>query len=882
MKRNGFQLSVLAAALCLSATGAYAAGLGKITVLSPLGQPLRAEIDVNASPDELVSMNARLASPDAFKQVGIEYVQSVSSVRFALDKRRDGQPFLRMTSDRPINDAFLDVLVELTWSAGRMVREYTVLLDPPESLSPAAPAPVTAPKAAKSAAVATPVAAPAREAAPATAPAPAASTTPAPAPAPAPVAQAAAGPENGTATRLVKSGDTLSKIAAATKPEGVSLDQMLVALLQGNQGAFDGGNMNRLRAGKILNVPSAEAVAAIAPSEARQVISTQARDFSAYRNRLAASVAATPPVKDVAKQQDQGKILPKVADKTAAPESGKDKLEVSRTETAKDAKAVQGRITALEEDLVARDRALKEAQGRVNELERNLSDLKKLAELKNRPAAELQTQAEAAKPAAEVKAPVVKAPEVKPAAPEPVTVKPLEPAPVEAPKVVEAPKPVEVPVAPPAVEPPKPAEPKPVVEAPQVAEPSFADDNPALVYGGGGLVALLLGYLGISALRRKRGDNGPPTVSRLSEGDLMANSVFGTTGGQSVDTSASIQTDFSQASLSALDADEGVDPVAEADVYMAYGRDAQAEEILLDALKSDPSRLAIYLKLLEIYSGNKNVPQFGKIATDLHGQTGGGGPEWEKAAAMGRAIDPANPLYSDASTVTPTEPEPMIPSTDAEPVITPLATSLPMDDTVTLPGQLAQLAAAAEQSAAKPANLGFDLDLGVPPIAAKETTEFTGLDLNLDHRPASQEHSTAVDALDIDLSMPDLPATPSLVSSSPVAASAPSGLDFEFDLDAPQALAASAVASAPAMDFSGINLDLVTAAPDAEEVVSIPPVAAPDDGDNADVTTKIELAQAYEEMGDREGARELLQEVLQEGSVRQQETARARLVALDA
>jgi pilus assembly protein FimV len=878
MKRNGFQLSVLAAALCLSATGALAAGLGKITVLSPLGQPLRAEIDVNASPDELVSMNARLASPEAFKQVGIEYVQSVSGVRFALDKRRDGQPFLRMTSDRPINDAFLDVLVELTWSAGRMVREYTVLLDPPESLSPAAPAPVTAPKASKPAAVAPSVAAPAREATPSPAPAPAPSTTPPPAPAPAPVAQAAAGPDSGTATRLVKSGDTLSRIASATKPEGVSLDQMLVALLQGNQGAFDGGNMNRLRAGRILNIPSAEAVAAVTPSEARQVISAQARDFSAYRNRLAASVAAAPPVKDVAKQQDQGKILPKVADKAAAPESGKDKLEVSRTETAKDAKAVQGRITALEEDLVARDRALKEAQGRVNELERNLSDLKKLAELKNRPAAELQKQAETAKPAAEVKAPEVKAPEVKPTAPEPVTVKPLEPAPVEAPKVVEAPKPV----APPAVEPPKVAEPTPVIEEPRVAEPSFADDNPALVYGGGGLVALLLGYLGISAMRRKRGDNGPPTVSRLSEGDLMANSVFGTTGGQSVDTSASIQTDFSQASLSALDADEGVDPVAEADVYMAYGRDAQAEEILLDALKSDPSRLAIYLKLLEIYSGNKNVPQFGKIATDLHGQTGGGGPEWEKAAAMGRAIDPANPLYSDASTITPTEPEPMIPSTDGEPEIAPLAASLPMDDTVTLPGQLAQLAAAAEQSAAKPANLGFDLDLGVPPIAAKELSEFTGLDLNLDTHSASPEHSPAGRALDIDLSMPDLPATPSPASSSPVAGSAPSGLDFEFDLDAPQALAASAVAAAPAMDFSGINLDLVTAAPAAEEVASIPPVITPDDGDNADVTTKIELAQAYEEMGDREGARELLQEVLQEGSARQQEAARARLVALDA
>jgi pilus assembly protein FimV len=895
MKRNGFRLSVLAAALCLSATGAYAAGLGKITVLSPLGQPLRAEIDVNASPDELVSMNARLASPDAFRQVGIEYVQSVSSVRFALDKRRDGQPFLRMTSDRPINDAFLDVLVELTWSSGRMVREYTVLLDPPEGLSPATPVPVAAPKTTKPAAAPV-VVAPAREATPAAAPAPAASTksAPATAPAPVPAAPSAAGAESGIATRLVKSGDTLSKIAAATKPEGVSLDQMLVALLQGNQGAFDGGNMNRLRAGKILTVPTAETVAAVVPSEARQVISAQARDFSSYRSRLAASVAATPPVKDMARQQDQGKIAPKVADKATTPESGKDKLEVSRTETAKDAKAVQGRITALEEDLVARDRALKEAHGRVAELERNLSDLKKLAELKNQPAAQLQKQAEAAKPAAvevkppEVKVPEVKVPEVKPeakpevkpevkpAAPEPVTVKPLEPV-----APVEAPKPADVPAVPPVVEPPPPA--KAAEPAPSAEEPSFADENPALVYGGGGLVALLLGYLGFSALRRKRGDNGPPTVSRLSEGDLMANSVFGTTGGQSVDTSASIQTDFSQASLSAIDTDEGVDPVAEADVYMAYGRDAQAEEILLDALKSDPSRLAIYLKLLEIYSGSKNLPQFGKIASDLHSQTGGAGPEWDKAAAMGRAIDPANSLYSDASAVATTEPEPMIPSTEVEPFVAPLSASLPMDNTVTLPGQLAQLAAAAEHPAATPANLGFDLDLGVPPVATKAAAEVTGVDLNLDTQSIGHEASPAVQDLDIDLSMPNLPGETAPASRLSVAdPAAPSGLDFEFDLDAPQALASSGVAAAPAMDFSGINLDLVTAAPAVDEVVVATPVTIADDGEDADVTTKIELAQAYEEMGDREGARELLQEVLQEGSVRQQETARARLAALDA
>jgi len=886
IKRNGFQLSALAAALCLSATGANAAGLGKITVFSPLGQPLRAEIDVNASREELVSMNARLASPEAFRQVGIEYVQGIASIRFAVDKRKDGQPYLRMTSDRPINEPFIDVLVELTWSSGRMVREYTVLLDPPESLTPVAPVAVAAPTATKPAPVQMPAAVPT----PAPAPAPIAeqpapvAEKPAPAPvaatekpAPAPAMEQAAAKGDEPASRLVKSGDTLTRIAAETKPAGISLDQMLVALLRSNEGAFDRGNMNRLRAGKILNIPSAEAAAAVAPAEARQVVVTQARDFNAYRAKLASAVAATPAKEEAAKQQDQGKIAPKVADKPAAAEPAKDKLEVSRTEAARNAKALQGRITALEEDLVARERALKEANSRVSDLERNLADLKKLAELKSQAGAQAQKQAEAAKPVVEAK----------PVQPEPVAAKPAEPTPVA--PVVEPPKAAEEPVVTPVAEAPKPAElpaeppaekpiAAPVVEAePAPVEASFIDENPALVYGGGGLVALLLGYLGLSAFRRKsRGDGGELTASRLSEGDLMANSVFGTTGGQAVDTSASIQTDFSQASLSAIDTDEGVDPVAEADVYMAYGRDAQAEEILVDALKTDPTRFAIYHKLLEIYSGHKNLGKFEKVATDLRGQTGGTGPDWDKAAAMGRAIDPGNALYAGGEMTAGQMQEPVVPEVetpsagfDAEPGR--------MENTVTMPGQLSQLAESAKPSAPPvPSNLGFDLDLGAPAAAAaafgrSETRPPAALDLDV----GAPTTASMLDTLDVDLSLPDVAEKPQAGGNGKSASS--SGLDFEFDLDAPSASSPAPGLKEPAVDFSGINLDLVTSSAPAMETAE--PVLA--EGENADVTTKLELAQAYEEMGDREGARELLEEVIQEGGAHQQELARAKLATLN-
>lgn len=920
-ERNIFQkfipVSALAATLCLSSAGASAAGLGKITVLSPLGQPLRAELDITASREELASMGAKLASAEAFKQAGIEYVPSMAGIRFAIDKRKDGRPFLRVSTDRPVNDPFLDILVELTWSSGRLVREYTMLLDPPEALSMSTRAAVAPPEAQRA-----PVAAPVAPAEPGSAaPEPAASKQPPSAPTPGKAEKAAADTSSQTGSRVVKTGDTLAKIAAATKPEGVSLDQMLVALFRNNESAFSGGNMNRLRAGRILSLPDAETVAAIAHADARKVVVTQANDFNSYRKRLAESVAAAPAVKEeAAKQAAEGKIAPKIEEKAAAPAPGKDKLEVSRTEAAKDAKAVQGRITALEEDLVARDRALKEASGRVAELEKNLADLKKLAELKSQSGAQLQQQAQTAQTAKVV-------PDAKPTIPEPVPA----PAPVVAPQPAEAvatkpaeeAKPVEKPAEAPPVEPAaKPAAPvieKPkavVVPASAVEEPSFIDENSTLVYGGGGAIALLLGYFGFSAWRRKRqgGDEtSPPSTGSLTGSELMANSVFGSTGGQSVDTGASIQTDFSQANLTAIDTDEGVDPVAEADVYMAYGRDAQAEEILVDALKNDPSRHAIHLKLLEIYAGRKSVKQFEGVASDLHGQTGGAGPDWQKAAAMGLALDPGNALYAGGAAATPDE-EPKLAALAATTVIIPPSELDKLRDTMTLPGHFAQIASAADEAGAPPPPLDFDLDQtlpgGISTASASEPApeESIELDFNLDLDAPSVAESaqgTAAAAgpgeLDIDLSMPepdlDSPAPPSMLAtpaSEQTSNNVADGLDFEFDLDSTVVQGEPTVVAPSSLDLSAIDLDLdlapaVTAVDDARAVSSQAETqimgaidsSGGDGEDNPDVATKFELAQAYEEMGDKEGARELLQEVLNEGSGRQQELARAKLATLD-
>ncbi len=939
--RLSFKASVLATALAILPMGAHSAGLGRITVLSALGQPLRAEVELTASREELSSLSARLGSHDAFKQAGIEFVPALAGIKLVIDKRTGGHPVIRMTTDRPVNEPFLDLLIELHWTAGRLVRAYTFLLDPaPEVL---ARKPVAAPVDKRgTAAVAqpSPVVSPKQPEVRPAIPGDDKSRQ-----------QKAEGtqPAGDSQGHEVKKGEYLRKIAAETQYPGVSLDQMLVAIFRSNKDAFINDNMHRLKAGKILDIPGRDAVAAVDAREARKIISVQTTDFNAYRQKLAAAAAgAEAPKEEATRQAVTGKIAAKVEDKAPAPTEIKDQLKVSKADTAKDTRTAQGKIAALEEDLVAKEKALKEAQSRQADLEKNLKELQNLLELKNQNLADLQKQATAkAAPSAPESPPVLLPvkPEAAPAvaAPAPAAaIKPAEKKPAEAAKPVE-------PVAAKPAEDVKPAEtgkpaapPKPAMSSkktpppPPPPEPDFLDElmgNPAIL-GGGVLVLGLLGFIAYRQRKKKQleGAEAQPTTTA----NLTANSVFGATGGQSVDTTgSSMATDFSQASIGAIDADEGVDPVAEADVYMAYGRDAQAEEILLDALKTDPTRTAIHVKLLEIYAGRKNNKQFETLASDLYAQTGGVGGDWEKAAAMGLKLDAANPLYGGAATG------------DRQAIHTDTTVIVPagekqLRDTWTMPGELSQIAEAVEKGAAtvvleRPVEgaaevpsaaptLDFDLDLGSPaaPTAASPAPqapaakavpvgEAAGLDfdLGLDFKPAGSKPAESKPAgynpeatmimnaakvdqppaadlvLDISLDDPaavavdkglhfDLDLGASATADSPAATevvdlektiAGGSALDFDFNIGAPPAAQTDLQAGAD-IDLGSINLDL------GEQATAAGSAA----GD--EVATKLELAKAYEEMGDKEGARELLTEVAKEGNAEQQAKAQGMLAKL--
>src|SRR6266513_2170395 len=231
---------LVAGALAI-APSALALGLGRLTVDSALGQPLNARIELtSASRDELESLSAKIADPSLYRQNNLTYQGVLARTRVAIEYV-GGNAVLRISSATPVNEPFLDLMVELNWASGRVVREYTFLLDPPGVSAPAVAEPIS----------------PARTGA--------ARTAAAPAPAAPRASTAASTTQSGGGggdQYTVKSGDTLAKIAGRFKPNDVTLDQMLVAFLNRNQNAFDEQNINRLRRGAIMNVPSAADAAA--------------------------------------------------------------------------------------------------------------------------------------------------------------------------------------------------------------------------------------------------------------------------------------------------------------------------------------------------------------------------------------------------------------------------------------------------------------------------------------------------------------------------------------------------------------------------------------------------------------------------------------------
>jgi pilus assembly protein FimV len=847
-KSHRWQKTAAAAAalalLGLSGTAAHALSLGRLTVQSALGEPLRAEIDIpGITAEEAASLKAGPALPDAFVAAGLDYNPAMSGLQATLQRRADGRAYLRLTSSRTINEPFIDLILEATWSQGRIVRDYTMLLDPPALRK--AP---TAPTLAQSASPPVVTNLPAKAApAPATPDAPKAAT-PAVAATKSPSSRPAAVAEKPPASAneiTVKRGDTAGRIANSLRPAGVSLDQMLVAMLRANPDAFINDNLNRIKAGAVLNVPSSEAAQSVSPAEASKLVVAQSKDFNDFRRNLASN--APDAAVASADRKASGTIEAKVEDKkptSATP----DKLTLSK-----------GSVQSNADDAkLAKDREAQDAAARAAEIAKNISALGKVgAAAAPAAASSAPTTPSVAVPVAAVPSPAASEPAMPAAAASEPAVTPLAAAPAPAKPKIAAPTPMPAP-------------------EPELLDELMAD--PLVPAAAAGLIALLAGF-GIYRMRQRK-KNAAQVDSAFLESRLQPDSFFGASGGQRVDTNQNGASSASSMvySASQLDAADDVDPVAEADVYLAYGRDLQAEEILKEAVRSNPGRLAIHTKLLEIFSKRRDARSFESTAAQAYKLTGATSPEWSRICEMGLAIDPTNPLYQPGGA----------PGAGPAPAAT--ADSGFGGSTVPVSAH-ADLDAPSVSGVDLDLDLDFSLDETPTPSAISDVTGSTvaapdqtvkmtapvddnSLDMDFDMPEPTQAIEAQPAAIERpELSMPEI--SLSLDDLGSPTLDAPASPKFEATGPLPvSAEPSSATADTGLMEFDlgDLSLDLD---PPAEE-----PAGAPEGLSEDPLETKLALAEEFISIGDEDGARALIEEVVSESSGEMRAKAQRALAQL--
>jgi pilus assembly protein FimV len=689
-------------------SAAFALGLGDIHLLSPLNAPLDAEIEVtDVAPEEVGSLQAALAPRETFAAQGLDYPTFLTSVQVKTVRTPDGREIIKLQSTDPVSEPFITLLIQVTWSHGQLVREYTMLLDPPlytPGQSAAASAAVAAPstgsgtrageiarssEAPAPAATATPAPAEAAAApAPAeaaAAPAPAEAAAPpapseAPAPSPAPASAAPAAEATGGGTHVVQRGETLSGIASNLADQKVSsarTKEWMLALYQSNPRAFD-QNMNLMRAGAVLRVPDAQQVAGVSPSAAAAEIH---RQYAAWRNGAegAAGAAAA-----------GGATAAAPAPAPAPPQPGHLRL-VTPAQSASVGNtpgAASGEVAQL--------------QGRVHDLEGQLAESKRLLDLKNADLARLQAQL-AQKQGGQAAAPP-------PAAAQPAPAQPAaaQPAPAPAP-TAQAPAPAVTPAPAPEAAPAPPPTSHPIPVTKPLAQRKPAPHVPAA--GGGSLLDTLLSFwwlLVLAALvlvavvvlrflRSRRASDFDSSLGRLAvagaasadagrsfaaapadSGEVQELDVppmratpprpepevtveetgsherprFGASPAAAAAPPKHVTADDTISSETAINLDQG-DPLAEADFHMAYGLYDQAADLIRIAIGREPARRDLKLKLLEVFFVWGNKEQFLQTAHELAGTRAQAAPgEWEKILIMGKQLAPEDELFSGGAAVT--------------------------------------------------------------------------------------------------------------------------------------------------------------------------------------------------------------------------------------
>lgn len=621
---------LLLSIVLLSPATVFALGLGDIDLHSGLNEPLSADIElVSAAPDELSSLRANLASRETFARYGLERPASFNDLEFRVGRSADGRNVLQVRSREAVTEPFLSFLVEVNWSRGRLLREYTLLLDPPVYMpgeEKAQSAPVTAPQAgptesARSGTVQRPVEPEPR------------------APEPTSVSRPSEPVAIDGSSYTVRSNDTLWNIASNLRPGASSeLNRTMLALYRANPEAF-GGNINQLKAGAILRIPAGSEFESIGTGEANAEVRRQYAEWRASRG-----VAA-----DGAAPADARLRL-------VTPEQGGEGATPSTT-TGPESQALRDRVSQLESQLEESRRAIELRDQELAQLQQQLGQQPPTTA----PAPEATTEP----------APAPTEPEATAVPPTDGTQPPaVEPEPTAEP---EAAQPEPAPTAQPA-----PAE--------EPAKPSLIDwllENwyyplAALLILGGIIFGLTrrrqepdFGSFGklaeaarVPTREPKIGRESVTTPIRATNKAVDDTFLVEESGERQQPKFAPVavepirvekppkpepsrrKSDETLSSETAINLDQG-DPLAEADFHMAYGLYDQAADLVRIAIEREPQRRDLRLKLLEIFFVWGNKDAFLQAARQL-AETRGEAPagEWEKISIMGRQISPDDPMFA--------------------------------------------------------------------------------------------------------------------------------------------------------------------------------------------------------------------------------------------
>ncbi len=802
-----------AAVSLLTPMGAYSLGVGDIKLHSALNQNLDAEIALVLSDTEkLEDIKVTLAPPSKFEEAGVPWSHFLSQIKFKTITKANGAIVIKLSSKEVLREPFLDFLLEVSWPKGDVYREFTVLVDPPAVYQQKV-IPVATKLAEK------------RKVQPSTK-----------------ISEGKRQPftssENYSSVREfgpTSNRDTLWKVAEKIIGDrDISVEQMMIALYEANPEAFYKPNVNALSAGAVLKVPEEDVVLRISRRQARKEFSKQVK---AWRGQV--------------------KVASKTAHKTAEPIQSKSQLQLRAPTEAEINNQVQVTPSVSESgqnlpesttEIESFSQENQELKNRLDKLENQLAKMQEMLEVKDEQLATLQSEKLQEK--------------TKPAPSKTVAEEKLE--------KTESVKQVAV------------QKPKPKVTPKPAVQPEAETDWYNIILGSAGFAALgLLGWLWWRKRKAEEEINSESMFAASSQISLpetdqdltipVAEDKKDTSYDVGTVGESSFLSEFTPSDFDAFETDQSeVDPIAEADVYLAYGRYQQAEDLMRQAIEKQPDRDECKLKLLEIFYANEDKKAFESYAEELNASDKKKDQEfWKKVSEMGIALLPDNQLFADKPEVEEvSENETNVSDEDIlQPDFSAPVTESDVDESEGLEFDITSLS-----NVDKHAEEGLDL------ASELDDSDSNTIDFDLGESTSDVQESSATRSVEEEIEVLDLSSDEELVDTQEELA------DFDFgDIEG------KTDESTPDVAVEGENLELkvggaedfnfqldqeATASPAPKNESASDLATVSDITDMDEFETKIDLAKAYIDMGDAEAAKNIAEEVLEKGSDTQKQEAK--------